>query len=65
MKFTAAHNLAFIYQSGVNGVVNPVDVVMVSHLVTPLIRIHKMQLKVKLFFVHRGCHSENNKGFIH
>ena len=49
MKFIAAYQLAFIYQSVVNGVVNLIVVVIVSHLVKPLIRIHKTQLKVKLF----------------
>lgn len=50
MKFTAAYKLAFIYQSVVNGVVNPI-VVIISHLVKLLVRIHKTQLKVKFCFV--------------
>lgn len=49
MKFIAACKLAFIYQSVVNGVVNLRVVVIVSHLVKPLIRIHKTQLNIKLF----------------
>ena len=41
--------LAFIYESVVNGVENLMVVVIVTHFVKPLIRIHKTELKVKLF----------------
>lgn len=49
MKFITECKLAFIYESVVNGVVNLIVVVIVTHFVKPLIRIHKTELKVKLF----------------
>ena len=62
MKFITECKLAFIYQSIVNGVVNLI-VVIVTHLVKPLIRIHKTEWKVKLFFwcLDRGYYSETIK----
>lgn len=49
MKFISAYKLAFSCQLVVNGVINLIVVMIVSHLVKPLIRIHKTLLKVKLF----------------
>lgn len=63
MKFITECKLAFIYQSVVNGVVNLIVVVIVTHLIKPLIRIHKTELKVKLFCwcLNRGYYSETIK----
>ena len=53
MKFITECKLAFIYLSVVNEVVNLI-VVIVTHLIKPLLRIHKTELKVKLFFFIRA-----------
>jgi hypothetical protein len=45
----AAYKLAFIYQSVLNGIINLMILLTVSHLVKTLIMIHKMQFKVKRF----------------
>ena len=50
MKFITECKLAFIYLPVVNGVVNLI-VVIVTHLIKPLLRIHKTELKVKLFLL--------------